>query len=262
MELNPTVRRFIERQRVARLATVDAEGAPHLVPICFALVGDVLYSVIDEKPQQTTRLQRLLNIEAEPRVTVLFDEYHEDWTRLAWVMLRGDAAVCADSGEFWEGLAALTARYPQYRNMNIDGRPMIRVRCEAVTQWGQLEERSDAGGEALGLHLVRTVERISPAHVTTEHRAGLSSGGLSRLRANGDGALEEPVESHDEAAMPDEGGRMLRYLLAELDDGLYVAESMGAGTTLSHTYFEVVGGRVARLFDDRRRALRELRRSS
>ena len=82
MDMPAAVRRFIERQRVARLATVDASGLPHLVPICFALDGDVLYSVVDEKPKRTMHLQRLKNIETQPAVAVLLDEYDEDWTQL------------------------------------------------------------------------------------------------------------------------------------------------------------------------------------
>lgn len=267
MELSSPVRRFIERQRVARLATVDAAGFPHVVPICFALLGEALYSIVDEKPKRTADLQRLKNIEANPNVTVLFDEYDEDWTRLGWVMLRGRACVSGDDGDYWRALGALTARYPQYRHIALAGNPMVRIECEAVRYWGRLdaeeqqpERAAVAIIDAMGLHLVRTVERIAAAHVTTEHRAGLSSGAVSRLRLSGADAREEPVESEDEAAMPDEGGRMLRYSLAALDDGIYVAESVGPANTLRQTYFEVFEARVTRVFDDRRRAVRELRR--
>lgn len=264
MELPDTVRRFVERQRVARLATVDDDGLPHLVPICFALLGDVMYSVVDEKPKRTRQLQRLRNIETRPGVAVLLDEYDEDWTRLAWVMLRGRAELWRGGSEYWRALSALTERYPQYRGMTLEGNAMIRIECETATYWGNFDGPTtgtvSGATELLGLHLVRTVERIPAPHVTTEHRTGVSSGGLSRLRPVADGAAETPVESQDEVATPDEGGRMLRYPLASLEDGIYVAESVGAANAVRHVYFEVFGARVTRLFDDRRRALRELRR--
>ena len=79
--------------RVARLATVGADGRPHVVPICFALDGDTLYSAVDEKPKSTRRLQRLANIGANPQVEVVIDHWDEDWTRLWWVRLSGRAVV-------------------------------------------------------------------------------------------------------------------------------------------------------------------------
>src|SRR5205807_10199664 len=81
----------VSAARVARLATVNADGAPHLVPFCFALDGDVLYSAVDAKPKKTQRLQRLQNAAREPRVSVLVDHYEEDWARLWWVRLDGQA---------------------------------------------------------------------------------------------------------------------------------------------------------------------------
>ena len=136
MNLEPRVRAFIEGQPVARLATVDAAGAPHLVPICFTLIGDRLYSVVDEKPKRTTRLQRLRNIAANPNVAVLFDVYSDDWTQLAWVMLRGRAAVLDLGPEHDDAVAALRTRYPQYERMSLDEAPVIRVEPERVTAWG------------------------------------------------------------------------------------------------------------------------------
>jgi hypothetical protein len=146
--------------------------------------------------------------------------------------------------------------------MALEGNALIRVQCQSASHWGDFAGTSLAGVDPVGLHLVRTVERIAAAHITTEHRAGVCSGAVSRLRLTSDGAVEQPVESHDETGMPDEGGRMLRYPLADLEEGIYVAESVGPGNTPRQTYFEVFGGRVTRLFDDRRRATRELRRLS
>jgi len=79
--------------RVARLATVGADGNPHVVPICFALDGDTLYTAVDAKPKSTRALRRLANIRANPRVEVVIDHYEDDWTRLWWVRLAGRARV-------------------------------------------------------------------------------------------------------------------------------------------------------------------------
>nr|BFE66927.1 TIGR03668 family PPOX class F420-dependent oxidoreductase [Actinoplanes digitatis] len=119
--------------RVAHLATVDDTGAPHLVPIVFALVGDVIYSAVDDKPKRHRRLRRLANVAHEPRVSVLADHYDDDWTRLWWVRADGTAAVLPDSAE---GRAALVARYPQYTAMPLGravpahrGAPLVVLVC-------------------------------------------------------------------------------------------------------------------------------------
>ena len=123
--------------RVARLATVDLRGLPHVVPICFVIDGDVLYSAVDEKPKRTRQLQRLRNIEANPRVEVLIDHYDEDWSRLWWVRLRGTARVTEDPG----AISLLAAKYPQYAERPPAG-PVIAVAVEERVDW------SAAGGSA------------------------------------------------------------------------------------------------------------------
>ena len=97
--------------RVARIATVTPDGAPHVVPICFAVDGDTLYSAVDTKPKATTELKRLRNIRANPRVSVLVDEYSEDWTQVWWARADGTAQVL-DPDEHALGL--LAAKYPQF----------------------------------------------------------------------------------------------------------------------------------------------------
>ena len=115
-------------QRVARLATVSAEGAPHLVPITFAVIGDRIVFVVDDKPKSTTRLRRLDNIRAHPRVCVLADLYDDDWSRLWWARADGAATVVdLDS----ETLAALAARYPHYVERQPAG-PAVSI---VVTTW-------------------------------------------------------------------------------------------------------------------------------
>jgi PPOX class probable F420-dependent enzyme len=102
--------------RVARLATRTPTGRMDLVPITFALVADRLVTAVDHKPKTTTQLKRLDNIRANPEVSILVDRYDdEDWTELWWVRLRGLATVVASGDERAAGLAALVAKYPQYR---------------------------------------------------------------------------------------------------------------------------------------------------
>jgi PPOX class probable F420-dependent enzyme len=119
-----------EGEPVARLATVGREGRPHVVPICFAIEGDMLYTAIDDKPKRTRRLRRLENIEAEPRVEVLIDHYEDDWSRLWWVRLRGTARIVDDP----RALQLLAAKYPQYRERPPAG-PVIAVSIEERSEW-------------------------------------------------------------------------------------------------------------------------------
>src|SRR3954453_6020455 len=102
------------RGRVARLATVGADGRPHLVPCTFALVDGRIVSVVDQKPKRTTALRRLANIRADARVSLLVDRYDEDWTRLWWVRADGDGVVVEDGRERDAALVALALKYPQY----------------------------------------------------------------------------------------------------------------------------------------------------
>jgi PPOX class probable F420-dependent enzyme len=120
-----------ERERVARLATVGRDGRPHVVPICFALDGDTLYTAVDAKPKSTRRLRRLANIEANPDVEIVIDHWDEDWSRLWWVRLRGRARV-VDRDE--RALALLQAKYEQYRADPPAG-PFIVVAIESRSSW-------------------------------------------------------------------------------------------------------------------------------
>jgi PPOX class probable F420-dependent enzyme len=128
------MRERVESARVARLATVDAQGRPHLVPICFALEGEMLYSAVDEKPKRSKRLKRLENIRRHPEVTVLVDHYEDDWTRLWWVRLDGSAKVLEDGPERDHGLALLRAKYEQYRTEPPTG-PVIAISLDRWQGW-------------------------------------------------------------------------------------------------------------------------------
>jgi PPOX class probable F420-dependent enzyme len=139
--LDDRQRAFVLAQRVARLATADAAGAPHVVPVCFALDGNNLYIGIDEKPKRrdAAGLKRLRNIAANPAIAVVVDRYAEDWSRLGWVMLRGPAAILqAGDAEHEAAQALLLGRYPQLRAMRIDGLPVIALRIVRATGWGDL----------------------------------------------------------------------------------------------------------------------------
>lgn len=120
--------------RIARLATADAGGAPHLVPLCFALVGERIVSVVDAKPKRTPKLRRLANIRAQPRVNVLVDEYDEDWTRLWWVRADGTARIVEGGPEREAAVAALTAKYPQYEDQPPEG-PVVEVTVDRWRGW-------------------------------------------------------------------------------------------------------------------------------
>jgi PPOX class probable F420-dependent enzyme len=128
------MREQVRKARVARLATLDEAGRPHLVPICFVLDGETLYSAVDEKPKRSKRLKRIENIRRHPEVSVLVDHYEEDWSRLWWVRLDGAAEVLDDGLERERALALLAAKYDQYRGEPPTG-AVIAVRIEAWRGW-------------------------------------------------------------------------------------------------------------------------------
>ena len=126
-------RRFASRP-VARLSTVRPDGAPHLVPIVFALVGDTVFSAVDGKPKRTPELQRLANVRAEPRCALLVDHYDDDWRRLWWVRADGTGEVVEAPMAGHPGIRALVQRFPQYRDEPPSG-PLIVVTVQRWTGW-------------------------------------------------------------------------------------------------------------------------------
>jgi PPOX class probable F420-dependent enzyme len=118
-------RRFGEAE-VAHLATVGADGRPHIVPVCFALEGDVLYFAIDGKPKTSTNLKRLRNIASNPAVSLLADHYEDDWARLWWVRVDGVAAIVVDPVHAERAIDLLASRYEQYRRARPGG-PLVAV---------------------------------------------------------------------------------------------------------------------------------------
>ena len=137
------MRRKLKEARIARLATLDADCKPHLVPVCFAYAGSAFYTAVDLKPKRVPpgKLARLRNISAEPQVALVIDEYHEDWTRLWWILVRGRAKLIPQSAhkERAQALRALRAKYPQYAaGMLPDDAPMIRIAPDRISGWGKL----------------------------------------------------------------------------------------------------------------------------
>jgi PPOX class probable F420-dependent enzyme len=131
--------RFLAERRVGHLATADARAAPHLVPVCFVVSEGAVYITIDQKPKGDVRaLKRLRNIIENPVAAFVTDRWDEDWTRLGWVMLRGPAEILADGAEHDRAQALLCSRYPQYHKMALGGLPVIAIRIERATSWGDL----------------------------------------------------------------------------------------------------------------------------
>src|SRR5262249_47703042 len=129
--------KFISEQRVARLATVNANGQPSVIPIVYAFDGVALFTPLDAKPKRVAvdQLQRVRNINANPSVAVIIDNYSEDWRRLAWVHIRGVARVISNSDEYTDGITLLGAKYLQYEHMPLAGRPLIMIEPTGIRSW-------------------------------------------------------------------------------------------------------------------------------
>src|SRR5918911_996689 len=119
--LSSRERLFFEARRVGHLATADSRAIPHVVPVCFAITDRALYVTIDEKPKGPSDrpLKRLRNIAENPAVALVVDRYEEDWTRLGWVMVGGDAGILASGTEHDDAQALLRSRYRQLNTMRI-----------------------------------------------------------------------------------------------------------------------------------------------
>lgn len=163
---------FLVRRRVARLATADAGGRPHAVPVCFAYAPGSVYIALDEKPKDVpvARLKRVRNILENPQVTLVADRYAEEWGRLAFVMVRGRAELLEPStGEHAAAVRLLKGKYHQYEEMGIAENPVIAIRAEGVASWGALDEVE--AGEPSVLDAVRgrrSVRRYLPKRVPDE----------------------------------------------------------------------------------------------
>jgi PPOX class probable F420-dependent enzyme len=133
-------RRFLEAHRIGHLATAGADGAPHVIPVCYALDDAGVYIVADEKPKRrpARELRRLANLRENPRAALVVDDYDDDWTRLAYVLVRGPVVVLADAAAHAGALELLRVRYPQYRAMALDDpnrNPVVRLEPARITVW-------------------------------------------------------------------------------------------------------------------------------
>lgn len=125
------MRQLVESARVGHLATVGAERHPHIVPVCFALEGDIAYTAVDHKPKRSTRLRRIDNLMATAQACLMVDEYSEDWSTLWWVRLDGHGRVADDPDEVSRALRALGTKYVQYAEQPPTG-PVLAM---DVTRW-------------------------------------------------------------------------------------------------------------------------------
>jgi PPOX class probable F420-dependent enzyme len=141
IEIEERVVQFINSHRVARLATADAAGRPSVIPICYVFDGTAFYSPIDQKPKRVgpMQLQRIRNIRDNPNVALVIDDYSEDWTELSYVVVHGVAEIIepgeSPSTEQGTAVAALRLKYEQYRSMQIDRNPMIKITPQRVRLW-------------------------------------------------------------------------------------------------------------------------------
>jgi len=142
--LTDQARGFLNSHRVARFATAEHGGQPHVVPICYAVYDNSVYFTIDEKPKQLRDkpLKRIRNLQINPHVALVVDRYEEDWTQLGWVMVQGEAALLDDGEEHTKAQRLLKARYPQLHGMQIGDLPVIAVRIKHVVSWGDLSTAS------------------------------------------------------------------------------------------------------------------------
>jgi len=139
-EQSAGVSRLIRAARTAHLATTDKSGQPHVIPICFVFDGKHFYSPIDEKPKRTapSKLKRLKNIRENPQVALVIDRYDEDWRRLAYALIFGKARILLSGEKHQRAVKLLRRKYPQYRGMAIDQRPMIVVMPKRIVSWSTL----------------------------------------------------------------------------------------------------------------------------
>jgi PPOX class probable F420-dependent enzyme len=138
MDLSTASLDLVDHARVAHLATADQYARPHSVPVVFVWGDGRLYFPLDRKPKRDDdwhTLRRVRNIETNGRVSIVVDTYDEDWSKLAWVLLEGIATILESGAERDTAAAALAAKYPQYQDGGLDGRPVVRVAIERAVEW-------------------------------------------------------------------------------------------------------------------------------
>lgn len=135
------VEKFIDSRRVGRLATADALGSPHAIPICYAFDGVCVYSALDLKSKRVEgrQLKRVRNIIENPQVALVVDDYSEDWSQLAYVLIQGTAAILQDGEEQARAESILRDKYPQYEKLLEPGCTIIKIVPHRIISWGSFE---------------------------------------------------------------------------------------------------------------------------
>jgi len=138
-QLEPRQIAFLDAHRIARLATADRHGNPHLVPVCFIRIEARIYITIDQKPKRGADLKRLRNIAENPSVALTVDHYDDgDWSKLGWLMVRGSAEILNGGSAHDVAQQRLKAKYPQLGNMHLAELPVITIEMQKITSWGNL----------------------------------------------------------------------------------------------------------------------------
>ena len=144
LAISEPVQHFIKSHIVARLATANVNGQPHVIPFCYAFNGEHVYFVVDQKPKRQTGkpIKRIRNMLENPQAAIVIDDYDDDWTQLAYVLITGTTAMVDDEWEYGEMLALLRGRYPQYREMDLrfSNNTMVRITPTKVHAWGKIEK--------------------------------------------------------------------------------------------------------------------------
>ena len=131
----------LAKARVAHMATIGAGGFPHIVPVCFAYDGSAFYTPLDLKPKRVPpqSLARVRNILRDSRVSLIVDEYIEDWKALWYILVRGNAALLQEGCERAEALRQLREKYPQYAAGHLlpENATLIRIAPTSFVAWGR-----------------------------------------------------------------------------------------------------------------------------
>ena len=129
--------RLLRESMLGHLATCDTSLNPHVIPICFVYHNGAIYSSIDQKPKQRDplHLRRVMNIKSNPKVCLIIDRYDEDWVKLEFVMIQGNAKLIWSGKEHRRAIKQLRRKYPQYKSMNLQSGPIIRIRPRRTTLW-------------------------------------------------------------------------------------------------------------------------------
>ena len=143
VSISAAIQRFINTHDVARLATADGTRQPHVIPFCYAFDGEHVYFVVDHKPKRQTSkpIKRIRNMLENPQAAIVIDDYSDDWSQLAYVLITGTTAMVEDADEYTRILSLLRERYPQYRAMDLrfGANTMVRITPTKVHAWGKIE---------------------------------------------------------------------------------------------------------------------------